>query len=84
MPASQWSVVSPQLAASSNTKPAARTAVFMRETATPCARRCSPQAASAITTGSRNAGQPNRKNSTSLTQAPATPMRFRIGVALPV
>ena len=74
----------PQLATSTSTKPATRTAVFMRETVTPCARRSSAQHGEPSISGNRNAGQPNRKNNTSASQAPTTPMRLWIVAALPV
>ena len=61
-----------------------RTAVLARVLTSVRMRRCRPQQASASMIGNRNAGRPNRKNSTSASQAPTTPMRLCTGVALPV
>jgi len=47
-------------------------------------RRCIPKAAAASTAGSRYAGRPKRKNSTSASHAPTTPMRLWIAAAVPV
>ena len=61
-----------------------RTSVLARELASDWMRRCRPQAASASMSGNRNAGRPKRKNSTSASHAPTTPMRLCTGAALPV
>src|SRR5882672_9973338 len=84
-PGCQCSVVSPQLATSTSTNPAMRTRVLAREAAA-CAfmRRCRPQQAAPSTSGNRNAGRPKRKNSTSASHAPITPMRLCTGAELPV
>ena len=83
-PGCQCSVVSPQLATSTSTNPAMRTRVLARETPCVFMRRCRPQHAAASTSGNRNAGRPKRKNSTSASHAPITPIRLRTGAELPV
>ena len=60
----------------SSTKPPTRTTLLTRDPLSERTRRCSPQAAAASTTGSRKAGQPNRKYNTSAVRAPTTPMRL--------
>ena len=81
-PGCQWSVVRAQLATNTIRNPATRTRVFARDATSVFRRRCNPQQAAASTAGNRKAGRPKRKNSTSASQAPTTPMRLCTGALL--
>ena len=84
-PGCQCRVASPQLATSTSRNPASRTRALAREAgAGVFMRRCIPKAAAASTAGNRYAGRPKRKNSTSASHAPTTPMRLWIAAAVPV
>ncbi len=83
-PGAQCKVVSPQLVSSTTTKPAIRTAVFMREPCSPRPRRWSIQPHAPSITGNRNAGRPKMKNRTSASHAPIGPIRLWTTVELPV
>ena len=65
----------PQLATSTSTKPAMRTAVLARELAlaSGCAADMPPAGQPQHASGNRKAGRPNRKNSRSASQAPMRP-----------
>jgi hypothetical protein len=76
-PALQCSQASAQLAISTTTKPPTRSIELVRDAPSSAARRrSSVQHHAPSITGNRNAGQPNRKNSTSANQAPKRPIRL--------
>ena len=83
-PGCQCNVVSAQLATSTSRNPATRTSVLAREVGSAFSRRCSPTHTAPSTSGNRNAGRPNRKNSTSASHAPMSPMRLWMAEELPV